>query len=607
MTVLCIFASAALGRTSARAQTLPASGGFVEPVTSVGTRPLISAADASAMLPARGMFTFPEPYHTTGFRLTTDADCGGGDCVRPVGYSYWNNINNHSASHTMLVFLSLDRHRGGSGPSLFSVDKRTGETRNLGPLFPASSPLSWSSGDGWYFSRSRPYALYLHSGPRLLRYDVQVRTFQTVFDVTGVFGPNRFIWQAHSSNDDRVHSAALRDNATYASLGCIVYREDGAQWYFAPAAGDFDECQIDKSGRWLVIKENVDGLAGEDNRVIDLQTGTEQLLLDQMGAPGHSDVGFGYMVGADNHHPQPGAVRLWRFDRDLRGGEPVAATEGQGTLVYRLTSWAGTVGHLAHGNALAGIGPERQIACSSSASRQLLPRVNEVVCYRVDGSLQALVVAPNLTSLDAAGGGSGDYAKLPKGNLDPTGEYFVWTANAGTERLDAFVVHVPTALLAPAPVFEPVQWTDLVNVTADAGTLQKTGGCQGCPDAGAASLQQIVSGEGALRFTASESSGNRAIGFSAGNLGTQANEILYGLRLRSGNAEVREGGVFQKDVRFVIGDTFEIRIESGTVRYLRNGVLFYTSARPVTYPLLVDTSLSTLSGTLTNVLIKPGS
>ena len=58
----------------------------------------------------------------------------------------------------------------------------------------------------------------------------------------------------------------------------------------------------------------------------------------------------------------------------------------------------------------------------------------------------ALVVAPTLSSLDASGGGPTDYTKLPKGNIDPTGEYFIWTANAGTSRLDAYLVRLPTAL-----------------------------------------------------------------------------------------------------------------------------------------------------------------
>ncbi len=370
--------------------------------------------------------------------------------------------------------------------------------------------------------------------------------------------------------------------------------------------GDYDECQIDKSGRWLVIKENVDGRHGEDNRVIDLQTGAERVLLDENGAVGHSDIGFGYMVGTDNWNARPGAIRTWKFDLDLRGGEPLASVPEQGLLDYQLPSWGASVGHIAHGNARAGVSPDRQIVCGSSASRVLVPRVNEIVCYRLDGSLDALVVAPNLTNLDAAGGGSQEYNKLPKGNLDPTGEYFIWTTNAGSGRLDAFVVRVPTALLNPAPEWEPVRWVESINVATTANTLRKTAGCGGCGDAGAVSEQRITAGDGVLRFTASETTTSRIVGLSAGNSGTAAGEIQFGIRLWSGLAEVRESGVYRKDVRFVAGDSFEVRVEAGVVRYLKNGAVFYTSTRPPQYPLLVDSSFSTVGATLTEVMIKLG-
>ena len=355
-----------------------------------------------------------------------------------------------------------------------------------------------------------------------------------------------------------------------------------------------------------MIKENVDGRNGEDNRIIDLQTGTERVLLDENGAVGHSDIGFGYMVGADNWNPKPGAIRTWKFDLDLRGGEPLASDPDQGLLDYQLPSWGASVGHIAHGNARADVSPDRQIACSSSASRVLVPRVNEIVCYRLNGSLDALVVAPNLTNLDAAGGGSQEYNKLPKGNLDPTGEYFIWTTNAGSGRLDAFVVRVPTRLLDPAPEWEPVRWVDVVNVTASATTLQKTAGCNGCGDAGAASEQRITDGDGILRFTAPDANSSRIVGLSSGNTGTAASEVQFGIRLWSGLAEVREAGVYRKDVRFVAGDRFEVRVEAGVVRYLKNGAVFYTSTRPPQYPLLVDSSFSTVGATLADVMIKLG-
>lgn len=582
-----------------------APGGFIEPAAGPSLRPAFDFLKGAAPTPARGPFTFPAPYNTAGIRLTVPEDCGGQDCVRPVGYSYWNNINNHVGRRTMLVFLGLDRRRGGPGPSLFSVDKETGETKNLGPLFPPSSPFSWNSGEGWYFSSTRPDALYMHGGPRLLRYDVQTHVFETVFDVTPAFGPNRYIWQAHSSADDRVHSATLRNSTTYASLGCVAYREDVGRWYFAPSRGGFDECQVDKSGRWLVIKENVDGRYGEDNRIIDLETGEERVLLDEKGAAGHSDLGFGYMVALDNFNRKPGAVRTWRFDRSLDAGEPTTIS-GQGTVSYHQTEWGTSTGHIALGNAQAGVDPERQVVCSSYASRTGAPRQHEIVCYRLDGSLDVLVVAPTMSDLDAPGGGSQDYDKLPKGNIDVTGEYFVWTANAGTNRLDAYIVRIPAQLLAPAPTWEPVRWVDRVNVSLAGTTLQKSAGCNGCPDAGAASEQQIVSGDVAVRFAASETMTNRFIGFSSTNDSTAPAEILFGLRLRNGNVEVRESGVYRKDVRFAPGDTFEVRIENGVVRYAMNGTVFYTSSGTPSYPLRVDASLLTAGATIDNAMIRQG-
>jgi hypothetical protein len=185
-----------------------------------------------------------------------------------------------------------------------------------------------------------------------------------------------------------------------------------------------------------------------------LQTGAARVLLDEDGAGGHSDLGYGYMVATDNFNPLPGAIRLWRFDLELRGGEPASPVAGQGTLVNRQTSWSGNAGHIAHGNARAAA-PDRQIACSSNANRLSLPRANEIVCFRLDASLDTLVVAPILSSLSASGGGSDDYSKMPKGNLDPTGEYFVWSGNAGSGRLDAFLVRVPMGLLGGSPILAP--------------------------------------------------------------------------------------------------------------------------------------------------------
>lgn len=425
-----------------QAQSRVASGGFIESASSAGLRPRLSSGEIGSFLPDRGEFIFPAPYNTTAVRLTNASDCGEKDCVNYIGYSYWNNINNHVGGDTMLIFVGLSRSKGGAGPSLFSYNKNNGQTKNLGPLFSADNPFSWAIAEGWYFSGTRPTSLYMNDDSRMLRYDVLTHIFETVFDVHQSIGNDMYVWQMHSSYDDRVHSATIRRNGSFEMLGCVVYHEDTFQTFYYPKKGDYDECQIDKSGRWLVIKENVDGRNGEDNRIIDLQTGTEQIFLDEDGAAGHSDIGYNYMIAEDNMYSIPGATRVWQFGRDFRD-------RGQGTLVYELTNWnaiAG-LGHLSHSNSRPGVPSSQQMACVSSAERQDLPRVNEIVCFRLDGSLNVLVIAPNMSNLDASGGGSDDYSKRPKGNLDVTGEYFIWSANSGTNRADIYIVRIPVQML----------------------------------------------------------------------------------------------------------------------------------------------------------------
>ena len=85
-----------------------------------------------------------------------------------------------------------------------------------------------------------------------------------------------------------------------------------------------------------------------------------------------------------------------------------------------------SVEHISHGNARADIPPEQQYVCGSGANAVNGPRVNEIVCIPLDGSLRVLVVASVMTDMNAPGGGT-SYSKLPKGNLVVTGQYFIWT------------------------------------------------------------------------------------------------------------------------------------------------------------------------------------
>jgi hypothetical protein len=457
-----------------------ASGGFLEKAGSQTYRDRFTPSQIASFLPANGVtgpFTFPAPYHTAGVRLTSAADCGGGqDCLWPVGYSYWRNINNHVGSDTMYILLGFNRDRGGAGPSLMAYNKLTDQVQNVGPLFSTDSPYSYSTTEGWYFSATMPSRLYtfLPGGTTLRRYDVFTRQFESTpaLDLNACPRPSvcptdaAFIFQPHSSDDDRIHSATVQD-ASFQRLGCAV--SDSSTFVYVPTRNGYalDECHVDKSGRWLLVLETQsDGAL--DNRVVDLSTGTITAVTDAAGALGHLDAGFGYAIGADNYNSLPNASILLKF--------PLTATERPlGPVVHFNKRWdIAAANHIAHGNALAGRPPDEQYACGSNASR-VADMADEIVCFSLnpnrhaDGSLDVLVVGQVMTDLDAPGGNDldgDDYEQLPKGNLDLTGRYFIWTANLGGDRLDAFLVKVPAELLAA---------TDHTPVAADKGTTTQSG------------------------------------------------------------------------------------------------------------------------------------
>jgi hypothetical protein len=254
----------------------------------------------------------------------------------------------------------------------------------------------------------------------------------------------------HSSNDDMVHSATLRVSTTDESLGCLVYSEKTQQFTFFAKQGTFDECHIDKSGRYLMILDNIDNLNDVENVFIDLQTGAQKIVYDQNGGLAHADMGYGYVAGSDNWNSLPNASITWRF----------VPTWTKGPAVYYNVNWSmSQVNHLSHQNAKPSIPMARQFACGSNADRGA--HQNEIVCFRLDASQDQLVVAPVMTDLTAAGGGT-DYAKSPKGNLDLSGKYFIWTTNLGGNRLDAFLVMVPSQkLVAPGNINPPIPPSNL--------------------------------------------------------------------------------------------------------------------------------------------------
>ena len=436
-------------------------GGLLEKAGSPALRPRYTRDQIAAFLPAggaKGPFRFPPPYNTDAVRLTNALDCPGSDCLWYVGYSYWRNTNNHVTSSDMYIFLGTNTNRGGQGPILLRYNKTSDAVQNLGPLFTADTAFYFATGEGWYFSGTQSTKLYtyLPGSKQLRRYDVVSRQFESspVLDLDRCPRPKTcpnaaaFITQPHSSDDDQMHSATVQ-NSSWQGIGCVVARNNKYSYYAVTGGYVFDECHVDKSGRWLLFLE-ASPSGSRLNRIVDLRNGATRTIQDVSGALGHLDVGHGYALGADTFNSLPNATILLKF--------PVSSTTRPiGPVIHYNKRWdIAAANHVAHGNAIAGAAAEEQFACGSNASR-VADMADEIVCFSLDAdrngdkSLDVLVVGQVLTDLNAPGGDDGtgsDYSKLPKGNLDVTGRYFLWTTNLGGDRLDAFLVKIPSERLS---------------------------------------------------------------------------------------------------------------------------------------------------------------
>jgi hypothetical protein len=211
--------------------------------------------------------------------------------------------------------------------------------------------------------------------------------------------------------------------------------------------------------------------------------------------------------------------------------------------------------------------------------------------------------APYSTSWDTTTIGDGTHtltavARDAAGNTTTSAPITVTVANSGPP---------PPPPPPPPPGPGAVVWTSLVNATASGNTVTKSGGCDGCADAGAVSQQTIASGDGYVEFTIS-SGASLTAGLSTGNTTTEGSEIKFGLKY-SGSAtfvEVRESGVYKWDFTGVAGAVYRIAVEGGVVKYYQNGVLKYTSGTAPTYPLLLDTGLGSLGAAVQSAVISGG-
>src|ERR1041384_1319209 len=149
-----------------------------------------------------------------------------------------------------------------------------------------------------------------------------------------------------------------------------------------------------------------------------------------------------------------------------------------------------------------------------------------------------------------------------------------------------------------------VVWTNAVNCTVSGNSLQKSSGRSDSSDAGARSQQTVPSGDVYFEFTAGDSTKDLFCGLTHSATGSAYADIDFSVKLTDfGVAEVRENNAYGGEISYRAGDVFRISVQANTVRYFKNGGVYYTSQKSPTYPLFADAAFLTVGGRIDNAVL----
>jgi len=358
-------------------------------------------------LPAAGGTLVDPTFGTTIMRLT-DANDG---VFNVNSYSYWPSFNKDS---TRLWVITKP------GAMLYSFDPVNFRVSNKRPLFstlpnghtPNVSDAIWSGTDN--------ALMFCHDGLKLYSYNVVSQSYTLVKDFASDL-PSGDLWQMSMSLDDNCFAFTVRDTREKVT-GYAAWRRSQNSLYRVDNTPEMDEVQVDKTGQYLVVKTGHSGAGAVRVQIVTLATKRVENLIDGTPdyAPGHSDVGRGFVIGGDN----------WKNRLTYRS----LATPHTLYSVLDFPDW----GIGAHVSLLAD--DEKWITMSTFLANDL-PSTgvfrDELVQIATDGSKRIRRLA-HLHSVYR------EYWDQPRANESRDGRFAVFTSNWGSAtRRDVFIVKIP--------------------------------------------------------------------------------------------------------------------------------------------------------------------
>ena len=359
------------------------------------------------MLPrAGGVFT--DRTFGTEIMRVTDEDDGKENCN---AYSYWPSFN---ADSTRFHIACGNRHM------LYHFDPKAFSLLSKVPLFAKKPPSGheprWEDAMWAY---ADPNLLYCHEGLNLWVYNVVLGRYTLVKDFSNMFPPGHLCQLSKNSKDD-VFAGSLQD-PKWNRTGYFVWNRATDKIVLSKTVGH-DEVQVDKTGRFCVVKTGRQGKGVVEVRVVDLHTGAIEDLTDDSPdfAPGHSDNGRGLIVGHDNVRNR---ITFRRLDsthevRTLLDFKNDWSQDYHVSMLADDESWATLSFYV--GNSLPSSGIFR----------------NEIVQVATDGSDRVRRLAHHRSVFKS-------YWDSPRANISRDGRFIVFTSNwEGTGQRDVFILKV---------------------------------------------------------------------------------------------------------------------------------------------------------------------
>lgn len=355
---------------------------------------------------AGGVFADPT-FGTRIMRVTDEAD--GKACNN--AYSYWPSFNRDSTRFFIWC---------GDEPMLYRFDPDAFRILGRERLFPNKPPSGFvPRWEDAIWSGAEPEVLFCHEGMNLWCYNVGTKAYTLVKDFGGELPPGH-LHQMSRSLDDNAFAFSFQ-NHRWEVVGFLVWRRDKDRILLKRDAPDsLDEVQLDKTGRYLVVKTGKQGSGVVEVRVVDLHTGVIEDLTDDSPdfAPGHSDNGRETIIGADNWNNRI-TFRKLSSPHHIRTVLDLGKDWSQDYHISMLAddeTWVLVSFYVA--NTLPSDGVFR----------------NEILLVATDGSQRVRRLAHHRTVFR-------EYWDSPRANISQDGRFVVFTSNwGGRSRQDVFIV-----------------------------------------------------------------------------------------------------------------------------------------------------------------------